>query len=260
MFISHGGTGQIEFEEGNGFLRLAARDEVIVVVPMNQEEHNMLRVFDEVKKSYPVDESRVYAMGYSNGGSHVNLLTLMRPELFAAAAPSPRPFPLLGTDEQNLAYFSNEAMENYRKYSPPMICVGGQEEYNYYYPINADPAEVKTNTAVSARLKIELLRRRLQMQRCRVPEPEEFYAMAKSEDVVKRNIGVPFDRTFVQTIAGLYHWIGDFRNDNGDYFFRMISIENSPHFLHPTTPGLVWDFISRFSRDPVTKQIIVARS
>jgi hypothetical protein len=184
----------------------------------------------------------------------------MRPDLFAAAAPSPRPFVLLGSDEQNLAYFSNEAIENFRKYTLPMICVGGLEEYNYYYPINQDPAEVKTNTAVTAKLKIELVRRRLRMMCCRVPEAEEFYAMAKSDDIAKRNMGVPFDRTSGQTILGLKHWIGDFKNDDGDYYFRMVCIENMPHFLHPTTPDLIWSFIRRFARDPRTKKLIVARS
>ena len=118
---------------------------------------------------------------------------------------------------------------------------------------------MRTNTAVSAKLKIELLRRRLRMMRCRVPEPEEFYAMAKSDDIAKRNMGVPFDRTSVETILGLKHWIGDFKNDNGDYYFRMICIENMPHFLHPTTPGLIWDFIKRFSRDPKTKKLVASR-
>jgi hypothetical protein len=260
MIIVHGGTGQIEFEEANGFLRLAARDEVIVIAPMNQEENNMLRVLSEVKSRYPVDEGRVYAMGYSNGGSHTNLVTTMRPDLFAAAAPSPRPFVLLGSDEQNLAYFSDEAIENFRRYTLPMVCVGGLEEYNYYYPINQDPVEIKTNTAISAKLKIELVRRRLRMMRCRVPEPEEFHAMAGSEDIAKRNMGVPFDRTSVQTILGLKHWIGDFRNDAGDYCFRMVCIENMPHFLHPTTPDLIWSYIRRFSRDTRTKKLVVARS
>jgi hypothetical protein len=260
MFIVHGGQGPIEFEESNGFLRLAARDEVIVVAPQNQEENNMLRILGEVKSKYPVDERRVYAMGYSNGGSHTNLLTLMHPELFAAAAPSPRPFPLLGNEEQNLGYFSSEAIENFRKHTLPMVCIGGQEEYNYYYPINRDPVEVKTNTAIPAKLKIELVRRRLKTMRCRVPEPEEFYAMAKSEDIVKRNMGVPFDRTSTETILGLKHWIGDFKNEDGDYYFRMISIENMPHFLHPTTPELIWNFVKHFSRDPKTKKLNVAKS
>jgi hypothetical protein len=260
MIIVHGGKGQIEFEEANGFMQLAGRDEVMVFTPMNQQSTNMLKLLEELKRQYPVDAGRVYTMGYSNGGSHANLMTTMRPDLFAAAAPSPRPFILLGNEAENLGYFSDQAIENFRKITLPMISIGGQEEFNYYYPINQDPAEVRANTAIPARLKIELLRRRLRMMRCRVPDAEEFQAMARSEDVAKRNMGVPFDRTSVETIMGLKHWFGDFRNADGDYYFRMGSIENMPHFLLPTSAELSWNFVKRFARNQNTKRLIVARS
>jgi polyhydroxybutyrate depolymerase len=51
-----------------------------------------LKFFDEVwaslKKEHPVDPSRVYAMGHSNGGGFTYLLWAERGEVFAAMAPS----------------------------------------------------------------------------------------------------------------------------------------------------------------------------
>lgn len=42
----------------------------------------------ELKKSYPIDAQRIYAMGHSNGGAFTYTLWAARPEVFAAFAPS----------------------------------------------------------------------------------------------------------------------------------------------------------------------------
>jgi polyhydroxybutyrate depolymerase len=45
-------------------------------------------VWASLKKEHPVDPSRVYAMGHSNGGGFTYLLWAERGEVFAAMAPS----------------------------------------------------------------------------------------------------------------------------------------------------------------------------
>jgi polyhydroxybutyrate depolymerase len=51
-----------------------------------------LRFFDalltELRRVYKIDASRIYSSGHSNGGGFTYLLWAMRPELFAAMAPS----------------------------------------------------------------------------------------------------------------------------------------------------------------------------
>jgi poly(3-hydroxybutyrate) depolymerase len=262
MFVLHGGNCSIEWEEANGFLPLAARDEVIAVAPQNHSVPNLMRILSEVKSKYPVDESRIYSIGYSQGGNQTNLVTLAHPEIFAACAPGPGPFPGGGGGAGNPDPLSDEVIENFKKYTLPMISVGGQTEMTYIYPFTADRPAQAGGPAVSANSsgkgKIDRLQRRLRAMRCREPKAEEFYAMAKSDDIVKRKMEVPFDRTSVEKILGVDHYIGDFKNDQGDYYMRMISIENMPHWLHPTTAELAWKFMKRFSRDPVTKKLIVS--
>jgi len=48
-------------------------------------EVDVLRVVEEMKKHYPVDESRIYLYGYSMGGSGVWTITTHYPDVFAAA-------------------------------------------------------------------------------------------------------------------------------------------------------------------------------
>jgi hypothetical protein len=50
-------------------------------------EHDLLRVLDELRASYPVDESRVSLTGYSMGGTLSFVAPLHHPDRFAAAAP-----------------------------------------------------------------------------------------------------------------------------------------------------------------------------
>ena len=48
-------------------------------------------LFARVKSDFKVDSNRVYAMGHSNGGRFTYLLWAMRPDVFAAFAPSASP-------------------------------------------------------------------------------------------------------------------------------------------------------------------------
>lgn len=50
-------------------------------------EHDLLRVLDELRASYPVDEDRVSLTGYSMGGTLSFVAPLHHPDRFAAAAP-----------------------------------------------------------------------------------------------------------------------------------------------------------------------------
>ncbi|MGO9112650.1 MAG: hypothetical protein ACLP9L_25745, partial [Thermoguttaceae bacterium] len=172
MFLLHGGNCSIEWEEANGFLPLAARDEVIVVAPQNHSVSNVMRILSEVKSKYPVDESRIYSMGYSQGGNQTNLVTLAHPEIFAACAPGPSPFP--GGGAAGSQGFSDEVIQNFRKYTLPMISVGGQTEFTYIFPLTGDrPAQAGGPAATantSGKGKIDLLQRRLRAMRCREPE------------------------------------------------------------------------------------------
>jgi poly(3-hydroxybutyrate) depolymerase len=52
---------------------------------LNVGEDDVLRVIDEMKRSYPVDDSRIYLYGYSMGGSGVWTMLGHYPDRFAAA-------------------------------------------------------------------------------------------------------------------------------------------------------------------------------
>ena len=79
-------------------------------------------LFEKVKSDYKIDASHVYAMGHSNGGRFTYLLWAMRPDVFAAFAPSaspgfglvgrmkPKPAFILAGEEDQLVSFASQRL------------------------------------------------------------------------------------------------------------------------------------------------------
>ncbi|NMO96578.1 hypothetical protein [Paenibacillus lemnae] len=271
LFVLHGGGNPIYLSETWGFIHVAAEHEVIVVMPENLEEDSLLQLLSEVKALYPVDSSRVYCTGFSRGGVISSMVTMKNPMLFAASAPCGNYACV------NDPFVSDEYVEQLRKCDLPVIIAAGRYEKSQQYPIYSeinlnhyhystqkfDPPEARLGFRKPTTMeeKVEMLQRRLYAARCREMSIDEIQAAAFSEDPVARMIGSPLDQTEVRIMGGVKHYIGDFINESGDSWFRMVCIDDIPHWPTPSLPELVWEFFSRFSRDPVTGSIFdTARS
>jgi hypothetical protein len=102
---------------------------------------------------------------------------------------------------------------------------------------------------------VALLNRRLYSARCRPVTRDEILAMKNSPNEVIRAHGIPYDQTEVREIYGVKHFIGDFKNDKGQYILRFISVDNHPHWPPCTMPALQWEFVAKYGRNPQTKQL-----
>ena len=91
MFCLHGNTNTILTAESYGFAEVGAREEFITMIPYANNHETILedvpRMMETLKENYPVDESRIYAVGFSAGGAAAINLALEYPTLFAAIAP-----------------------------------------------------------------------------------------------------------------------------------------------------------------------------
>ncbi|NLL91874.1 MAG: hypothetical protein GX222_05575 [Ruminococcaceae bacterium] len=275
LFVLHGGSMPIHWEESTGFLPIAGREEMIVVSPQNHNESNIMRILDIVKSKYPVDESRIYSSGYSQGGRKTNEVSLRHPEIFAAVGPCGM---YLYPEDY---YISPSDTENVRSYDLPVIIICGQEESLEMFPVNEnsilgdesfgpdrhsmsygkDPTRDEQRPRIRHRKvedKVDLLQKRLYSMRCRDVSLQECIACRGSDNEVERNLGFPCDETEIKTVLGVRHFVGDFFNDEGENTLRFISVEGQPHWPIATMPELVWDFMKRFRRDPVTKELIIS--
>ena len=84
LFVLHGSGNPIYLAESYGYTSIAAREEVIVIIPEDENADNIERLLNYAYENYPVDPSRVYMVGYSLGGFMSSRRAIRWPEKFAA--------------------------------------------------------------------------------------------------------------------------------------------------------------------------------
>lgn len=135
VFWLHGGGNSIEAEENmTGFARLAAREGFMLAVPQNTNPDKVEEILENVASRYPLDRSRVYLAGFSQGGAQTHGAYFRHPEHFAAVVTSGddvwRPW-----DCFNVRYTDAEIAET-RRCRVPLMQLCGQCEPFPYSPLN----------------------------------------------------------------------------------------------------------------------------
>lgn len=269
LFVLHGGGMPINWEECSGFLPIAAQEKLIVCLPQDHSVENILRIYEILKRDYPVDVSRVYSTGYSQGSVQTNALMFSHPELLAAVAPCG----CLAGLFSNMAV-EEEAVQAVARLRLPTFIMSGQQEGLYLVPYYEDapaagmygenrPNIGKTNlteeTEEDRRLrllppdkeyKVASLNLRLRASNCPEVTMEQVLAARESQDIVCRKIGMPFTHTEVQNVFGWDHYIGTVTDKFGDDYLKIVTVENFPHWPIPSMAQMAWDFMKHFSRDP----------
>lgn len=92
LVIMMNGTAQdpIHDASGTGWVELAKEEDLLLLVPEYDDYatysnvDTLISVIDYIVETYPVDTTRVYATGFSNGGAMSVALASVHPERFAA--------------------------------------------------------------------------------------------------------------------------------------------------------------------------------
>ena len=218
IFCLHGAHNPIHLTESYGIVQLAAREECIVIAPENEYLDNILSLLEYAKANYPVDESRVYSIGYSFGGFMTARNTLERPDVFAAAG-------------MGGMLFAGDVIAH--------------ELDGQFYP------EYKLEDKHQA---FNNWRRAAGCKPCDFEHPAEYYQ--NHSDPAVKSIGAEFERTEVRTYNERRYFIGDSVKPDGECLFRTISCEGMIHWPTTVFADLIWEHISRFARDTETGKLI----
>ena len=222
-----------------------------------------------VCSTLPADPERLYATGFSYGSGRLEDLCLShRPEAFAAYAPT-------GAHMMHNEYsVSDVQVELVKKTVLPTIIIDGQYESTQEFPLTRDtyeyhkPHELRFFTGVDKNgnivntfpktgpCKVQRLRRRLYMARCRDVSWDQCLAASAGADPVGRSMGAPFDRTEVRRIYGVDCFVGDYVSGDGVWRLRLACVDNMPHTILPPVGVLMLDFFDRFRRDRRTGKSI----
>lgn len=197
---------------------------------------------------YPLDAQRVYLTGHSHNAQFACEFARRHPEMLAAIAPTGMSHTMPAPDySYEVLKVTDEMIEQSAKLDLPIVNINGYCENEVGW-LEQDSERY--------RLFVQALQRRFKAFRCPIPSVEEIAAARMSQDKITQLMGIPADRTSVQTRLGQECYILDIKNNEGKEHMRLISIERMIHAPAPQMAGLVWDFLRRFERDLETKEII----
>ena len=260
LFVLHGSTMPINWEECSGFTKVAAREEIILCIPENHSVENLMRIFGEMQRLYPIDLSRVYCTGYSLGGRQTNEMIFAHPEILAAACPcGALAGPFSCTDA------SEEGIEKVAACRVPVMTVSGLNEGLYLFPYYEDAPEKGCMWEVldesvlgptpKVKDKVESLNKRLRSSNCQPVSFEEVCRTRDSANRVERLLGAPGAAYETRKFLGAEHYIASYTDSFGDEVFKIVAVDNFPHWPSPTMAELCWDFMKHYSREIETGKL-----
>lgn len=246
VYDSHGGMLPINGHECAGFPMLAAAAKYICVLPNNRGPSNdgvqfeFPRILNElVRKGYPIDQSRVYAVGYSSGSDATGVLACGWPELIAAISPDPGG----NLFAKGKWYAHPEFYAKNLDLALPIICVGGTMDGGDKYPFTAPHHFENFNIWMQTIVKVANYTP-LTLEQSR--------AIQAGADRARQIFGFDFHRTFTAHMEGIDWHCGDFLDADCVTRARFISGEGLPHVQTGYHAAIVWDFVKHFSRDTST--------
>ncbi len=261
VIMLHGGFNPISIVDGWGVVQEAAKREWIVIAPSIELDDVLDEILAEAKRLYPVDESRIYAAGFSYGGFMSNFLGNKRPDVYAAVAPCGAPISngfvdkAIGPEPQTPFDGVPRAIEM-RTYMPVISVIGNLDghrfpiyDYKGWFRAAGKPQDLLDGINSWARVN-----------HAREITVEEVMALKDNPgiSIEEKNIGLPLAPDCRRTVVadGLTNYIGDLKSEDGVARIRIICEMNMPHWPTPEMSRQIFDFFSHFSRDPVTKASI----
>ena len=262
IFCLHGAHNPIQLTESYGVMQVAAREECIVIAPENENWENMEKLLAYAKENFPVDERRVYSIGYSFGGFMSSRNVLAHPELFAGVGMGGMLFagkvPAHDLDGQRYEEYelTEEMLQKAERLGVAAALFMGENEMLRLLPLWKNP-EGEVRDGVIPLRSGDKQRAFNNFRRAGQCGPADFLQENESGEEVAGRIGAKFERTEIRTYYGRKYFIGDSVNPDGDCLFRAIACEKMVHWPTAMFAELVWEHISRFARDPKTGKLII---
>lgn len=261
IFCLHGAHNPIQLTESYGIIQVAAREECIVIAPENENWDSIEKLLATAKENYPVDESRVYSIGYSFGGFMSSRNVLAHPEVFAGVGMGGMLFAgkVKAHDLDGQWYpayeLTEEMLAKAGSLGVPALLFMGENEMLRLLPLWKEPeGEVRDGVIpLQSEDKQQAFNNWRRAGGC---GPTEFLAQGEEVGPVENAIGAKFEHTEVREYHGRKYFIGDSVKPDGECLFRTVACEKMVHWPTAAYAELVWEHIGRYARDPETKKLI----
>ena len=206
-----------------GFLYVALENH------QNVTATEVVEVIEHLKKSYSVDEKRIYASGFSMGSGKTWEMYQEYPEIFAGLAPNSALFPV----KDNVMGMSNSGRWN-TSVSVPIFYTGGEKSHLPEIPFQAASALERIQYAA----KTQKLKKKFT------------YSFEEKERWEEPMWSVEGDRVekIIDESRGSTMTIHYFDSEDGLCRTAFASINNQVHECRHHTCEQAWKFISQFSK------------
>jgi pimeloyl-ACP methyl ester carboxylesterase len=251
VFFLHGNINKILLAETYGYAALGAQEGYITVIPYSNNLDTIVvdtamlltKLRDE---SYPIDESRIYAVGFSLGGYGSLQLALAYPNLFAAIGPggtSPNGFGLINPEDQGWVGLAAHGM--------PLIHVAGSLDGQLDI-LGCSPM-LSTDTSSPA---IAVFNKWLEVNKINITLTSDMVSYALlSPNFVESETGAIFQKVYTEVYDTSYHF-GEYSNAKGEPVMKIVVIEELLHLTNKYFAPVVWDFLKHWSRNVDTKEFV----
>lgn len=211
--------------EGCGWDRLAAKERFIVMSPdynnyaTYSETDFIAQVVAEAVARYPVDTTRIYSTGFSNGGAASVAMTYEYPDMFAAIS-------CMGW------MVDMRGLENAETYDMPFQVIQGTQEYTEQAADGTMMIMEDERRAIrSLLLYNEMIDERTTPDYAQTPY-----------------WGYAAEATDTQDVDGEHWTIADYQK-NGTLWAQLILIDGAGHVMHPGEAEAAWNFLKRYTRN-----------
>ena len=232
MCFHGGGDTAIATATIAGWPQIAAEEDFILcTIEMHTRTtaSETMQVIEKIKESYDIDETRIYATGFSMGGIKTWDLYQEYPESFAALAP-------MGAtvDVGKNTQFTDSPNVN-EDVLVPLFYSGGENSplgelpFQNYVCVNRIKYLFKVN-------QVEMPFDAAYGYREEWDDPVYIYAGDQIEELFDENY--PDSRTTIRY----------YRSQDGEIYTALCSISNHRHEVRPFTCEKAWDFMKKFSR------------
>lgn len=243
--------------EQSGWHDIADREGLIVVFPaparnkawnigndprMPSDFDFVLALIRHMKQVHPIDETRIYATGFSMGGMMTHAITAVYPEIFAGAAPCnafdfayfKKPAELPGPksevlEDKTVQHTQADAKRAEKDYRMPMFQnVGFDDALIASWPVTAETDDVRTRT----------IARWLEINNIGPITPDE-----------NTLTGIASDESFYEDPEQrIYHQRWRSKDAGEPVLYEMMTVKRMPHAILPLQIDYAWSFLKKFRR------------
>jgi len=220
----HGFGDTAEYQSLTSEWPLIGKNEDFMVVAINahlfRSSEDIIELLDILFDENPaIDQTRVYASGFSFGGLNTWRLGINYPEYFAGIVPNG-----LGATPEREVDESEHPM--------PLFYIGGARSPLEELPSTPDPNSV--NDALAYFLKLNGV--------------ENDYLFDDSADA-SWGIAPSDSYSFSDPVLGRDTVVNFYESEDGQTYTALAAVDKS-HLVYNTDAQLAWEFISQFSRNP----------